>query len=176
MANTRTIYGPDGPQMDLAWAERRDRIVELRAKGMLPREIGPTVGMTENAVYQVLREAAEEVRDRMQERIEQRFMEHDARYEYMYRQVQDKLSAAVSPDGVALMTLSEYAGLLRAAVAILERQAKLLGLDRNPGGAGGQRKGDWLDSATPKQLIDLAAKYGLDTPGKFVAEADAKHG
>ena len=151
---------PPRPENKLALNRRDSQIVKMRAQGIPSQRIADELNIDVQLVYKALREAAEEVRDGMLELVQQRIMEHDTRYEYMYRQVQEKIEQA---DG---LDLKEFANLIRAAVAILERQARLLGLDKAVI-TGVRAEKDWLESATPKELIDIAKRFDLVIPEKF---------
>ena len=139
---------------------RLDTMIKLRSQGMSVTEIATQTGNSPYYVHQMLREFARYVRDNTVELAEQRIAEQDARCEYLYRQVQKKL------DEASLLDIKYYSQLVAAAIKILDRQARLLGLDRTRT-AGGANQMEWLDKATPKELEDIAKDYGLKLPRSF---------
>lgn len=145
------------------------RIIELRAQGVSVPKIVEQLAKDDtplayNTVYQIVREYANAVRDEALQRGEERFAEHDARYEYLYGQIQRRLARAAENDEY---DDGKFAALVRAAVAVLDRQARLLGIDKvkTPNSPA---QHDWLDRATPGQLVELAQKFELKLPEKFV--------
>lgn len=148
----------------LAYVARRDRVIKARALGKTSQEIADEEGIHPSSVDTLVREAAAEVRAKTNDFVEERFAMHDARYEYLYKIVQKKL------DDASLADLHAFAGLVRAAISVLERQSKLWGLDRaKPDGGKGR---NWLDDASPAQLVKMAGEMGLTLPDKFVKGAN----
>lgn len=145
------------------------RVIDLRSQGLsvpkivkrLAKEGTPLVAVT---VYQLINEYAQSVRESILELGTNRFAEADARLEYLYRQVVRRLrKAAVAPE----CDDAKYAALIRAALAVLERQARLLGLDKTKE-RGGTGNSDWLEGKTPAQLVQLAGQWGIQLPERFV--------
>lgn len=151
---------PDDPERELTWVERRALVVEMRAQGRPIKAISSATGWSVDYVQQLLREAADHVRAETEQFCRVRFMEADARCEYLYEQVQRRLSEADAED------TAKYAALVRAAISVMERQARLWNLDREKvKGVGG--RGDWLEEASPAELRRIAEAYDLDLHPAF---------
>lgn len=156
----------------LNWTPAQLRVIELRAQGLSVPKIAKQIAqegfdLSCQTCYQIVREYAETVRENAVGWGEERFAEADARLEYLYAQIQERLAAAaLNP----LCDDGKFAGLVRAAVAVLDRQARLLGLDRTKA-LGGTGQHDWLDKTTPAQLAALAEKFDLKLPKQFVGNS-----
>jgi hypothetical protein len=133
--------------------------VESRCKGENPAVTAARLGITGRQAYRILRAAAERTRDHMVEILEARLAEHDAKCEWLYDVCARKIQTLVDKN--------EFdANVIRAAIAVLERQAKLLGLDKTklkqgPGNA------DWMDTADDAALVRAADRMGIKLPESF---------
>lgn len=143
-----------------------ERILRLRAVGFDAREIArklsddPEIGKISSVtVARLMGEAAREARERHRELADKRFLEQDATLEYLRSKYMQLVESSPGYDDK----------LARALVSILERQAKLHGLDRGKanGGHGGN---DWLEEATKDDLLRAAEAYGIRVPEKFRTE------
>lgn len=150
---TGTGFADDETQLE--WAERLEYVLRQRARGVPVSQIAKELGLNPRHIFTYLQQAAEDTRTRIQELCDQRFSEHDSRYEYIYRSLVVKLESVTDP--------KDFAAIARAAVTVLERQSRLLGLDRDKPSGGGNRS-DWLDSATPSEILSIAKNYGIAVP------------
>lgn len=162
---------PDDPERGFDWAVRLERIVTYRAQGLGATKIVERLRDEHNErvsvdyVNQMLREYTEKVRDDLVQLGQTRFAEHDARCEYLYSMIQEKLLNDK-------LCNKQFSALVIAAVRILERQARLHGIDRQAQGAGGGQRNAWLEHATPEELARIAKKYGLPVPARFELTAN----
>lgn len=155
------------PARAVEWETRRLRLMEMVGEGKSVKYCCDELSISAPQYYKLLREAAEAVRDRTLDLITERFAMHDWRYEAMLRQVQARIDACPVEDHIA------FAALIRAAIAVLERQAKLFGLDRAKN-EGGRNQNDWLDKAPASELVKMAKSLGVTIPAGFVPE-EASH-
>jgi hypothetical protein len=151
-------------------ADERDvlleRILTLRLGGMKPVKIaekltaeGHTISWSH--VTRLIREAAADCRERREDLLDQRFMEQDRRVEWLIalcmRKVRRKAKEGRSIDA-----------LLRIAVSLFERQARLHGMDKDKARGGKPPPdGNWLDSAPFESVLGEAERIGLVKPGEF---------
>jgi hypothetical protein len=137
------------------WAMRQD-VMERRARGESHESIAKDLGVQVRAVHRWIKEVVDEVRLRSVDYAEEMFVIHSNRLESLYQRVQKYIDEMVLFDEK----------MFRIAVLVLERQSKLLGLDKagKPVGADAY---EWLKNATPDQLIQHAKDMGLRVPEKF---------
>lgn len=142
-----------------------DRILTLRLGGMKAKAIaakmtaeGHKISWTH--VTRLIREAATECQEQIEDTVHQRFMEQDRRVEWLIalgmRRIR-KLAKEGKP----------FADMLRITLTLFERQAKLLGLDRERSRGGPPMKDNWLDSAPFESVLGEAERIGLVKPGEF---------
>lgn len=97
------------------------------------------------------------------EQAEEFFQLHLDRLEKLWANVQDRINKLEAFDD----------RVFKLAIQILERQSRLLGLDRGTSGGGrvnnpGKKKeADWLEEATPMELVTEIESYGLEVPARF---------
>jgi cytosine/adenosine deaminase-related metal-dependent hydrolase len=142
--------------------ERTAKVLEYRAQGKTWAETAALLGVTVRTCHRLVAEEADRVRAEQKRLVSQRILEHDRKLEWLY----ERLAA----------TIHEYATrtpprvdekLVRAAVSVLERQAKLLGLDAAKAPAGGGAN-DWMRDDTPlADVIRTAELYGIKIPDTF---------
>lgn len=137
----------------------RERVVELRVAGETPAQIAAQLQISTPTVYRLIEEAAEESSARLAQLVDQRRMEQDQRVEYLLslcmKRVRERFAAGLPIEKD-----------LKNAVALFDRQARLLGLDvaRGPGG---HNKLDWLETAPFEAVVTEAERMGLIRPGEF---------
>jgi hypothetical protein len=139
-----------------------ERILQLRVLRKSAKDIADTLTREEGypiswtSVQRMIREAAEECRARHRELADQRFLEQDRTLEVLLGQVMQAMEQAATagqpPDDK----------LIRAAVALADRQARLHGLDKAR--TGGAVKHDWLDGLSRADLMRTAELYGIKVP------------
>jgi transposase-like protein len=139
-----------------------DQIVEKRSRGVSVAEIAVELGMTTPTIHRFMAKAAERARDSVRQRVEEAFLLSDVRLENLYRVIQDRIDTMVA-DGVF------DDKVIRAAVLVLERQSKLLDLDRAKRGSAGaaSRAGmnEWVETASFEELYKVATEtYGITLP------------
>jgi AraC-like DNA-binding protein len=134
-------------------AFERQQCIDLKTRGWSSRDIAKEVNLSEQTVRRLIRAAVEEARAEEKETIFERYHLQDARIEYLIKYVMGYINAA-----------QEFnADLIRSAVALFDRQAKLHGLDKQKT-AGSL---DWLAAAPPDELVRLARERGITLPEKF---------
>lgn len=147
------------PELLLAHAEMIRGLLELRGRGVPTEKAAAQLGITPRHAFRLLNEAAREMRAANAEHALRRFAEHDARCEWLYEQCVARIQQSVEEGA-----LDEKA--VRAAVTVLERQAKLLGLDMKAGAAG-SNTGEWAVDAPFEDVKKRAAELGLTLPESF---------
>lgn len=134
------------------WLKHRE-VVKLRSAGLTVREISEQMGAPQRTVYRWIAEAANAIRRENRSFTQEMFLAHVYRLERLYQIVQQRIDeAGFSRDAV------------RAAIDILDRQSKLLDLDRSKSYRG---RNDWMDDAKDEELIAEARRLGLHVPEKF---------
>lgn len=143
----------------------RERVIQMRNKGLTRAQIATACDLTLSQVNQAIETTILELRDGAPLLVEEMYHVHHERLEALFQLVQSKIDK-MDPDVFDL-------DLFKAALSILERQAKLHGLDHDKKNQKKTRVGatdrgdDWLDNATPAELIHEAESYGLNVPEKF---------
>lgn len=146
-------------------AAQAQKVLDLLAEGKTHVEIAKLLGLSVRQVATRVREVVAEARENARDHVNLRFTQHDERLEYLYKMCLKRINA---------MNLRQNADdewgfddkAVRAAVAVLDRQARLLGLDRTVN-TGGQNFNSWLDNQSGADLERLAVQYGIDLPKKF---------
>ena len=136
-------------------AFQRVEIIQHKRDGWTNREIAEAVGLGEDQVRRVIRQAVDAARADERQLVQERYHLHDERLEFLYAQVMKALHAAVVFDDK----------IIRAAIMILERQARLHGLDKTRTQASGAF--GWLETASPDELVRLAKERGIALPATF---------
>lgn len=148
----------NGPVNPVELDERLFTVISLRAAGVPAKEIADSLGLSVPRVYQYLAEATTAARERNVDLVEEMFLLHQERLERLFRLAQAHIDKCETFDDRAF----------RVAILILERQARLLGLDKTPEKPGGKSGGyDWLENSTKEELIAEAERRGLRVPEKF---------
>lgn len=128
------------------------RIVEMRTRGYSPKAIANALGMTTGQVVDRIRALALEIRAGSRELVANRWLEHERALNHL---------RAVCQGWVNRMTEWD-ATRITALVKVLERHAKLLGLDVDPRTAADNDS--WLDDKAPAQLVELAKQLNIPLP------------
>src|SRR5262245_6416294 len=137
-------------------AQRRAEIVRLRVEGRTLQAIADEIGLSRSAVHESLTNELKKLADRSQEAA--------AAYRELTLARLEALFAAVWPkvqDG--------HVPSVNAAVSILDRQAKLLGLDA----PARQETTLTVEHMTDAELIAEARKLGLPIPSVLEAGPEA---
>lgn len=132
------------------------RVIALRSEGKSTDQIATVLDMPARTVRNWLSEATAEIKADNRDFLAEKFAIHNHRCEWLYQRVMKELKERFSTD------------LIKTLLLILDRQARLLGLDKS-----GQARKDinaWIESATDEQLIAEAKKYNIPIPEKFDAE------
>jgi hypothetical protein len=133
-------------------------VIRLRAEGKSTIQIGEKLGVPDRTVRNWLAEASAELRAENRAFAAEMFTIHQQRCEDLYARVRKKLKNQFSID------------LVKVALLILDRQSRLLGLDR-AGRGNTPMSNDWLENATTQELIDRAKELGVPVPEKFDARS-----
>lgn len=130
-------------------------ILRLRAEGMGHVEIAAALGCTTSVVSAQLARAREQARRDMANIAGERLVVADARIEWMLDKVAKMIASDIGFDD------KKY----KVAIALLERQAKMLGYDRQPDPNKGTE--DWMEKASKEKLVEYAEELGLSVPTTF---------
>lgn len=134
------------------------QVMDLRMQGRNRNDIAEILGISQCSVHRHIKEQIQAIRMNTEELAEEMFLLHQERLEELYALVKQELDKMEGFDDKPFKLL----------IVILERQAKLLGLDVTP--ARGERnapKGSWLDDATPHELIAEVESYGFHVDERF---------
>lgn len=152
-------------------AKRLTEILRLRSVGYRPADIGDLLGVEyggpigRRMVEKILRDAAEEYRAENQATIARASLEQNERLEWLYSVCARWIEwTRVAEDGVLLPPDEK---IIRAAVSILDRQARLLGLDVKTSMGPGASGQDWFASAPIQEVIKRGEQLGFIMPVKF---------
>ncbi len=148
------------PERNLDHAEQVLRLLQFRAQGKSTKQAAELMGINRQHAQFLIREAIADVNKAQADLIAQRRIEHDAKLEHMYSICAMKMQRMFDdPD------LFDDR-VLRAAVMVLDRQAKLWGLDKGST-AGGANRTEWLANASSADIVREAEEYGLKIPEEF---------
>lgn len=148
---------PARPEKCIDQWEKYRRVIDLRAQGKSLSEIGRELGVPAETAREIVGRAADWARDSLRARTDELFAVHDARLERLYNKVQSYIDSfeAFNPD------------MFRVALAVLAQQATLFGLNKNDKGGGNKKRNDWIQNATPTELIHAAEQAGLSVPAAW---------
>lgn len=146
-----------------------ERIVQLRAEGRPTSEIAKTVlgedtQATRRHVFRVIEKSVKAAYDKMTDRIREAFVINDTRLEMLYSRVH-----------AHAMSLTHFDDrVFRVLLMILERQSKLLGLDKG-GDQRGSRTGRFLEAdAKPTEICLAIERMGVKVPAHIKSDAAIK--
>ncbi len=127
-------------------------VLNLRMKGVTPSEVAGKLNVPLAMVLGAIASLTEDARQENAGIAAELFMLSNLRTEQLWAHVQKWLDAAQSFDD----------RLVKCAIAVLERQAKLNGIDR----AGGKTvtDSDWIDQASPAEVVAYAKRLGITFP------------
>lgn len=157
----------------------RDRaIVEDSIRGLRILALAEKYRLSGRQVSRILKDAALAARDRTQEIVAETFFKQVERLEKMFERVEMEMQAyedymrAVRAaqggnPGVNVIPVKFDDRPFRVAVMIMDRQAKLLGMDRGAGHDPRRGPADWLDGAPIEQVVDYAKQLKMKIPSEF---------
>jgi hypothetical protein len=156
--NDHTVPAPRqaDPVRHLDHEIRLKLVIRLRSEGKSSYEIGQTLGVPDRTVRNWLSEASQQVRAENRQFTSEMFTIHQHRCESLYAMVRKRLE-----DPISFTT-----DLVKVALAILDRQSRLLGLDRTKN-AGRTNSNDWLENASTEELVQAARDAGIPVPESF---------
>lgn len=136
-----------------------DEILRLRAAGHTYSQIAQQTGVEERQAKRAVRDTVLAVRADLSDDVAEMFLLHHERLENLFRIVRERIENQPAFDDRPF----------KLAITILERQARLWALDRTGPAGNGKDKGtyDWLQNATPSDLIAEAERYGIKVPERF---------
>lgn len=131
------------------------QVLMLRMDGHEPRDVAIKLGIPYGDVLTIMARLTANVRKENVGMAEELFMLANMRLERLWRWVQSHLDKMTEFDDK----------LVRSAVQVLDRQARMNGLDKQtrPGG-GGASDADWVDAATPTELDTYLKRQGFSIP------------
>lgn len=136
-------------------ARLEQKVINLRSQGMLPPKIVAKLAaeghdLSKADVYQILQARAREVRQQSAALASTRYLRHDEILTRLIDRLYTKLLEGFDRD------------VARALTALLERQARQLGLDACKAGNDNE---SWLDEKADADLVSLLRqRYGLTVP------------
>lgn len=143
-----------------------EKALVYRREGKLYTEIGVLLGEPAVNVRRALAALRVATTNEALDVADEYFNLHIERLEALWATVSSTINALLGFDD----------RVFKVALAVLERQAKLLGLDRGSGGRNPtprpSRDKDWLSEATPSELIAEIESYGLEVPKRFKENPD----
>lgn len=139
-------------------------VLKMLARGETNVKIGEALGITTKQAAARVKEVVEQAREDSRAHVLKRFTQHDERCEYLYKVCLKRINKMNLKHQDGEWDFDDKA--IRAAVAVLDRQARLLGLDKSVN-TGGQNFNAWLDNQSGADLERLARQYGIDLPEKF---------
>lgn len=173
--NEQLKPGGPRPEVELGVARRNYDLIQDAIKGLRVYELMEKYALSDRQVSRILRDAAQAVREQATDLVAEAFHRQHERLERMYRLVEFELQAY--EEYMLIVRGAQVAGAnvtpvkfddrpFRVAVAIFERQARLLGLDvgkdRDTKGPTG-----WLDQAPIQQVVDYAKQLKMNIPTQF---------
>lgn len=141
-----------GDKTDITDIQRAE-VIRLKLLGTSSRAIAKSLDIPEANVRRLIRQAVETARASERDLILERFHIQDQRLEYLIGKIFAQIEAMIDFDE----------RLIRSAILVCDRQAKLLGLDKTKTSIGA----DWLASAGSDDLIRMARERGIPLPKRF---------
>lgn len=139
-------------------------LLSARGSGKTMVEAAALAGCSLRHAERLLAEMGEKMRKRNDARVSRRFLEHDARCEHLYSLVVAEINKQA-----AAGAFDEK--LIRAAVTVLDRQARLLGLDAVKSTDKRHGPNEWAEEAPLKDVMAEAKRLGLVLPTGFETRA-----
>lgn len=155
---------PGGASVEVRFdVARRDAdLIEDAIKGWKPRQLQDKYKLSDRQVSRILRDAAVRVREDAADLIAEAFHRQHERLERLYSLVEIALQEYENPDTRGGFDDRPF----RVAVAIFDRQAKLMGMDRGGTKADKSVTG-WMDGAPIEQVVDYAKSLKMNIPTQF---------
>lgn len=141
-----------------ALARMESEILTRRMQGERSDEIATAMQVPHGNVLAAIARLTEQARQESADMAAELFMLANLRLEKLWRTVQKWLDAMETFDDK----------LVRCAVSVLERQAKMNGLDKQ--GSRFVADDEWIDNATPAEVVAHAKKLGLSLPEHVVIQ------
>lgn len=131
-------------------------ILDMYARGHAMYTIAYELDLDPETVTAAIRKATEQIKEKNREHIEQRFLQQDLVLQRIIQRVLEALEEKINDR------------LLIGLVRLLDRQARLLGLDRTPSSGSQGAMYQWLNNASTDELIKVAESFGVKIPRKIV--------
>jgi len=132
-------------------------VLMARVDGLTPTEVAVKLGVTHGDVLSILGRMTTNLRQENEGLAMELFMLANMRLERLWKWVQAKLDTLETLDSNGIQ-------LVRAAVQIVERQARLNGLDKQARPGGVSQDTDWVDAATPTEMQAYLKRHGFTLP------------
>lgn len=132
------------------WLKHKE-VIRRRAAGMGVEQIAVEMGVERRTIYRWIAEAANAIRSENKSFTQEQFLINYHRLERLYELIEQKL-----------VEVGFQRDVFRAAIDILDRQSRMLGLDR-----GGPSRGQWLETASNDDLVAEARRLGIKIPDNF---------
>lgn len=145
------------PRSPDALAILESHVLHRRMRGERPSDIALALAVPLGDVLACTARIAQQVREETVDMAAELYAIANMRLEELWRACQRGIDDMVSAGAFD-------ANVVRAAISVLERQAKMNGLDRTRGSPRANDPGDWLESATPRELAARAKALGLSIP------------
>lgn len=132
-------------------------VLMARADGLTPQEVAVKLSISHGDALSIIGRLTDTLREENAGYAQELFVLSNLRLERLWKWVQARLDSLTVADGNAIQ-------LIRAAVQIVERQARLNGLDRTPRPSGVSADADWIDAATPSEMAAYLKRHGFTLP------------
>lgn len=157
---------------------REERIIRLSMAGKSLSEIARLESASMSSIKVTLREIALRARMNLADRVAQAQLEQHTRVRSRMAELDAVIAKAtrllLAPDApLDVDTIAALDKMLRTSIALMEREAKLLGLDVPRPGLGGEEAAatgsmvSWIERAKPDELLEYAKQFRLRTPEPF---------
>lgn len=161
----RLLPGGPSPAQQLTLAERNARILEAAVKGRKYLDIAADFGLSLDQIHRVINAAAREVKERSVELVQAAYWLQIERVERLYKLVEIELQRwerAATEGGLVKFDDRPF----RVAVSLFERQAKLMGFDRDKAMVARGPSG-WISEAPIEEVEAYAKQLKMNVPTQF---------
>lgn len=167
MTDPAANRGYADPEKDFQYWARQTEIIKRRASGQAVAQIASEMfpelvpGTGQQQVFRALKNAANDLRTRLHEFIEERFLLAVSRLDRIIKLLDRYLT-----DMESGLPFDDKP--LRILLMVMDREARLLALDRTPdkGGSGAGRM-QWIDGAPPQDIVDEARRLKIPEVERF---------
>jgi hypothetical protein len=151
---------------------RKFTVLQMKTDGTTDYDVARELGISVSLVRQIVKEAADDAREQRRDLVDQQYMLHLNRTEFLYNVHLKRLKNFLAADKENC-NFDRIMDTTKVLMVILERQAKLMGLDDKGTSTGGKRGSrdlnSWLSDplTSNEDIVTRARHMGVPLPEEF---------